>query len=320
MNPRAPGARTATEAERSSGRSRASGGKPPDPTIAPPLDTLDLRGRKLTLRRPLVMGILNLTPDSFYDGGRLPDAGAARDCALAFAEEGADLLDLGAMSTRPGSLPISPLEEINRLLPALIAVRRAVDLPLSVDTFRPEVARAAADHGADCLNDVTGLRDSDALARIAAEADLGLVVMHMRGNPATMQKDTHYADLMGELRRFLASAVERATAAGVPRSRVIVDPGIGFGKSAEGNLFILKHLGELRTLGQPVLVGASRKSFIGKVLDLEAEERLEGSLTAAAAAVLAGAHMVRVHDVLATVRAVRLAARIRDARAETNTA
>jgi dihydropteroate synthase len=277
-----------------------------------PPETLDLKGRKLALDRPLVMGVLNLTPDSFYDGGRLPTTEAAVERAITLAEEGADLLDLGAVSTRPGSLPVSAEEELARLLPSLSAVRRAVDLPLSVDTFRPEVATAAADHGADCLNDVTGLRDSDALARIAASNDLGIVVMHMRGTPATMQRDTQYPDLMDEIRGFLADAVERATAAGVPRSRVVVDPGIGFGKSAHGNLVILRRLGELVALGQPVLVGASRKSFIGKFLDLDVEERLEGSLAAAVAAVLAGAHLLRVHDVRETVRAVRLAALIRD--------
>jgi dihydropteroate synthase len=259
------------------------------------------------------MGIINLTPDSFFDGGRLPAPESARDRALALAEEGAHLLDLGAVSTRPGSTPPPPDEELRRLLPALAAVRRAVDLPLSIDTFRPEVAREAADLGADCLNDVTGLRDSMELAEIAASADLGLVLMHMRGTPETMQRDTRYGDLVGEVKAFLGGAVRRAQAAGVDRKRILIDPGLGFGKNAEGNLLLLRRLGDLSSLGQPVVVGASRKSFLAGSRGLGVEERLEGSLAAAVAAVLAGAHMLRVHDVGATLRAVELAAQIRNA-------
>lgn len=288
--------------------SRAAPGSRPGPSAK-----LDLRGRELDLGHPLVMGILNLTPDSFSDGGLLATPAAARERALALAAEGADLLDLGAMSTRPGAAPVPPDEEMRRLLPALAAVRAQVDLPLSVDTFRPEVARAAADAGADCLNDVTALRASDALARVAADNDMGLVLMHMRGTPETMQLDTRYGDLVGEVRDHLAHAVARAAAAGVARERILVDPGIGFGKSIEGNLTLLARLGELATLGQPILVGASRKSFIGKLLDVEVHDRLEGSLAAAVAAVLAGAHVIRAHDVRATVRAVRLAAAVRAA-------
>ena len=278
--------------------------------------TLDFRGRLIALDRPRVMGILNLTPDSFYDGGRYDQRDLALARAEALAEEGADLIDLGAVSTRPGTTPASEAEELSRLLPALDAVRRAVDLPLTVDTFRPAVARAAADRGADGLNDVTGLRESDALAEIAAEHALGMVLMHMRGTPATMQENTSYSDLVQEVRDFLAGATDRARAAGVAADRIAIDPGIGFGKSAQGNLVLLRRIGDFLPLGYPVLVGASRKSFIGKSLGLEGlgpEERLEGSLAAAVAAVLAGADLLRVHDVRATVRAVRLAALIRDA-------
>jgi dihydropteroate synthase len=263
------------------------------------------------------MGILNLTPDSFYDGGRWASPAAACDRAAAMIEEGADLIDIGAVSTRPGSTPPSPEEERRRLLPVLKAVRQAVKAPLSVDTWRPDVARPAADLGADCLNDVTGLRDSDELAVIAAQHGLGIVVMHMRGTPATMQRETQVDDLMGEIEAFLADSVARARRAGVDPARILVDPGIGFGKSAEGNLLILRRLGELARLGHPVVIGASRKSFIGTVLGgLDVEERLAGSLAAAAAAVLLGADVVRVHDVQATVRAVRVAAAIRTAAAE----
>ncbi len=288
--------------------SRAAPGSRPGPSLK-----LDLRGRELDLDRPLVMGILNLTPDSFSDGGLVPTPAAARERALALASEGADLLDLGAVSTRPGAAPVSADEEMHRLLPALAAVRVAVDLPLSIDTYRPEVAAAAADLGADCLNDVTALAASDGLARVAAAHGLGLVVMHMRGTPETMQADTRYEDLVGEVRAHLARAVARAAAAGVPRERILIDPGIGFGKSVEGNLVLLARLGELATLGQPILIGASRKSFIGKLLDVEVDDRLEGSLAAAVAAVLAGAHVIRAHDVRATVRAVRIAGAVRAA-------
>jgi dihydropteroate synthase len=288
--------------------SRAEPGSPPGPSTA-----LDLRGRELDLGRPLVMGILNLTPDSFSDGGLIATPAAARERALTLVAEGADLLDLGAVSTRPGAAPVAPEEELRRLLPALAAVRAAVDLPLSVDTYRPEVAAAAADAGADCLNDVTALGPSDALARVAAAHDMGLVLMHMRGTPQTMQLDTRYGNLLDEVRDHLARAVERAAAAGVDRGRILVDPGIGFGKSVEGNLLLLARLDVFRALGQPILVGASRKSFIGKVLDVEVHDRLEGSLAAAVAAVLAGAHVIRTHDVRATVRAVRFAAAVRAA-------
>jgi dihydropteroate synthase len=289
-------------------------GSSPAPGESAGARALDFRGRRIVIDRPRVMGILNLTPDSFYDGGRYNQRDAALARAEALAEEGADLLDLGAMSTRPGADPVPEAVELSRLLPALDAIRRALALPLTVDTFRPAVARAAADRGADGLNDVTGLRDSDALARIAAEAGLGLVLMHMRGTPATMQEDTHYDDLVGEVRDSLAGAAARARAAGVPADRIVLDPGIGFGKSAAGNLLLLRHIGELAGLGFPVLVGASRKSFIGKLLGLhDPEERLEGSLAAAVAGVLGGADLLRVHDVRATVRAVRLAGLIRDA-------
>ncbi len=307
MNRAAPGRAQGTSRESSRGPGAHHGGGP-TPT------SLDLRGRRLDLRRPQVMGILNLTPDSFSDGGCFSSPEAARERALAMAAEGADLIDLGAVSTRPGAIPVSIAEELERLIPALDLIRAAVDLPLSVDTFRPEVALAAARAGADCLNDVTALGESDALARIAASHEMGLVLMHMRGTPETMQLDTRYDDVIDEVSTFLAAAVNRAAATGMPRSRILIDPGIGFGKSVEGNLALLARLGELARLGQPILVGASRKSFIGKILDVEVGDRLEGSVAAAVAAVLAGAHVLRVHDVKATARAVRLAAAIRGAR------
>jgi len=223
-------------------------------------------------------------------------------------EEGADILDVGGESTRPGAEPVSEEEELRRVLPVVEHLAPRVGVPISVDTVKAAVARQAAQAGAAIVNDVGGLKLDPAMAATAAEAGCALVVMHMRGTPRTMQADTRYDDLVGEIFRCLRESVELAEAAGVPRERVLVDPGIGFGKSVAGNLVILQRLGEFRALGCPVLVGASRKTFIGRVLGLEVpKERLEGSLAAATLAVWNGAHVVRAHDVQATRRAVDLA-------------
>jgi len=228
--------------------------------------------------------------------------------------EGADLLDIGAMSSRPGSQPVSESEEMARLLPPLEAVCDAVSVPVSIDTYRPAVAGAALAAGASILNDITGLAASDALAHLAAEHGAALVLMHMRGTPDTMQQDTRYADLLAEVRDALGRAAARAVAAGLDVQRIVIDPGIGFGKSIAGNLELLARLATLVELGYPVLVGASRKSFIGHLCDVEPDDRLPGSLAAAVAAVLHGAHILRVHDVAETAQAVRLAAAIRGVR------
>lgn len=258
--------------------------------------------------RPHVMGVLNVTPDSFSDGGDHLAPEAALDRALAMVEEGADILDVGGESTRPGSEGVPAGEELRRILPVIEHLAPRVPVPLSVDTVKAEVARGAAAAGASIVNDISGLGLDPGMAAAAAETGCALVVMHMRGTPRTMQTDTRYADLVGEVFRGLREAVERAAAVGIARERVIVDPGIGFGKDAAGNLVLLRRLGEFRALGCPVLVGASRKSFIGKVLGIEApKDRLEGSLAAAVLAVSQGAHIVRVHDVAATRRAVDLA-------------
>ena len=272
---------------------------------------LSLRGHQLDLDSPRVMGVINLTPDSFYGDSRHQDPGAAREAAVTMVAAGADLLDLGAVSSRPGSESIDVEEESARLLPALAAVRDAVDVPVSVDTYRPLVAARAIDAGADLLNDITGLGESDELARLAARHGLGLVIMHMRGTPRTMQADTHYQDLVGEVRETLAHAADRARAAGLPEAQIVIDPGIGFGKSVAGNVEILRHLDVFTALGYPVLIGASRKSFIGALTGAAVDDRLPGSLAAASAAVLGGAHIIRAHDVAATVQAVKLAAHLR---------
>ncbi len=258
--------------------------------------------------RPLVMGILNVTPDSFSDGGDYFDREAALDRALQMVEEGADLLDVGGESTRPGAPPVPLEEEERRVVPVIEHLAHRVGVPMSVDTYKAAVARRAVGAGAALVNDVSGLRMDPAMAGVVADLGAGLVVMHMRGDPRTMQSDTRYSDLVGEIFRALEESVDRAVEAGVARDRVWVDPGIGFGKSAEQNLVLLRRLAEFRSLGCPVLVGASRKSFIGRTLGIEdPKDRLEGSLAAAVVAVWNGARILRVHDVRATRRAADLA-------------
>jgi len=262
---------------------------------------------------PFVMGVINVTPDSFSDGGRYADAQAAVDRALRMAEEGADLVDLGGESTRPGSAAVSAEEEIRRVVPVLERLRaRGYVLPISVDTSKVEVARAALRAGAALVNDVRGLADPR-LAEVVAEAGVPVVLMHMRGTPADMQSRAVYGDVVAEVADELRQALARAAAAGIPAERTILDPGIGFAKRPEHSLELLARLGELRALGRPLLVGPSRKSFIGHVTGASVGERLPGTLAAVAAAVLAGAEMVRVHDVAEARQAARIAAAIREA-------
>jgi dihydropteroate synthase len=260
------------------------------------------------------MGIVNVTPDSFVDGGRYLDPEAAVRRARALAAEGADLLDVGAESTRPGSPGVPADEERVRLLPVLERLLDDPPCPVSVDTSKPEVAEPALALGVHMVNDVTGLAGGPELARACAAHGAGLAVMHMQGTPRTMQADPRYDDLLREVRTGLEAAVATAEAAGVAPDSLCVDPGIGFGKTLEHNLTLLKHLDAFRSLGKPILVGPSRKSFIGALLDhLPPGERLEGTLAACVMAVMAGAHIVRVHDVAAVRRAVRVAEAIRDA-------
>jgi dihydropteroate synthase len=263
------------------------------------------------------MGVLNLTPDSFSDGGLWLEPPRAVDHALCLLEEGADLLDLGAESTRPGggvygagAASVRAEEEAARLLPVLEAVRRATNAPISVDTRKGEVARRALDAGADLINDVSALGDAgDAgLGRAVAEAGCPLVLMHSRGELGTMQRNIRFADLLGEVRGELAAAMARAAACGIDEGQLILDPGIGFGKTAEQNLTLLGRLDELAPLGRPLLVGASRKSFIGRIVEAAGrpmpgpQERLPGSLAALAWAAAQGSAIVRVHDVAETVQ------------------
>ncbi len=260
--------------------------------------------------RPLVMGILNITPDSFSDGGRFLDSDKAIEQALKLIIEGADIIDIGGESTRPGAESVSEKEELSRVIPVIESLARKTDIPISIDTSKSEVAKKALKAGAIMINDISALRLDPKIAEAAAGRDAYLTLMHMRGTPENMQENTEYGDLMGEISGFLNDAACKAADYGVSNEKIIIDPGIGFGKSVEGNFSILKNLDSLVQLGYPVMVGASRKSFIGKTLDLDTDQRLEGSLAAACYAVLNGADIVRVHDVAETKRAIAIIEKI----------
>lgn len=258
-------------------------------------------------RRALVMGIVNTTPDSFYPPSRRCGAAAA-ETALRMAEQGADLIDLGGESTRPGAAPVPAAEEIRRVVPAVEAVVAAGGPPVSIDTAKAEVAAAALDAGAALVNDVSGLRDLR-LRRLVAERGVPAVVMHMRGSPRTMQQGVHYEDTVGEVLGELKRRLNDALDAGIHHRKLIVDPGIGFGKRVGDNLRLLQGLPALRALG-PVLVGVSRKSFLGKLLGASLEDRLAATTAANTIALLRGADILRVHDVMAAAQAVRLVAEL----------
>lgn len=258
-------------------------------------------------KKPVLMGILNVTPDSFSDGGRFFDRDAAIARAEQMREEGADVIDVGGESTRPGSEPVSEEQEAGRVLPVVEALAERLDVPVSVDTTKSAVARSALDAGAEIVNDISGLRFDPGIAGVAAETGAGVVLMHMRGRPRTMQKEIRYDDLMGEIASELEQSLDRARAAGCRREQLVVDPGIGFGKTAEHNLEIIDRLDRIVALGYPVLVGPSRKSFIGKTLGLDVDQRVEASLAACVVALVRGARLFRVHDVGQTRRALDMA-------------
>jgi len=267
---------------------------------------------------PRLMGIVNITPDSFADGGRYVDPVAAIDHGLRLVDEGADLLDLGAESTRPGAAPVTAAIELERLLPVLRELRHRVTVPISVDTYKAEVARACLAEGATMVNDISGLTFDPDMAATVAEGGAAVCLMHTPAPPRTMQEHAHYGDVVREVVAALAAAVARAEAAGIARDRLLVDPGIGFGKSAAHNWEILRRLDELHCLGLPVLIGASRKSFIGLALaegtgvgaPWPVEERREGSLGVAAWCALHGIAVLRVHDVDATARVLKMIAKL----------
>jgi dihydropteroate synthase len=257
-------------------------------------------------RRTAIMGILNVTPDSFYDGGRRFEASQAIADAVAMAADGADIIDVGGESTRPGAQAVSEVEELDRVLPVIEELRRQISLPISIDTYKSAVARAALDAGADIVNDISALRFDSMMVSLVAREKVPVILMHMQGTPRTMQADPKYTDVLREVRDFLAAQLYEAMDAGVAREAIILDPGIGFGKTVEQNLQLLRGLPILAALGHPLLVGVSRKTFIGKILNLGPDDRLEGSLAAVVAAVLGGANIVRVHDVAATYKACRV--------------
>ena len=267
--------------------------------------TLDAR------RRTLLMGIINVTPDSFYDGGKRLDPERAVADGIDLVGAGADMIDIGGESTRPGAGPVSVEEELQRVLPVIRGLRRSVQMPISIDTYKARVAQAALNEGSDIVNDISGLRFDSRMAILLAAEKVPVVLMHMQGTPQTMQTETCYNNVLQEVQDFLTTQVRFAVEAGIERENIIIDPGIGFGKTLDHNLTLLRRLPALASLGQPLLVGASRKTFIGRILGVEPDERLEGSLAAAIAAVFGGAHILRVHDVKETRKAIRVADAIR---------
>ncbi|OGP79170.1 MAG: dihydropteroate synthase [Deltaproteobacteria bacterium RBG_16_49_23] len=273
-----------------------------------------LRCRRRTFRlgeRTFLMGVLNITPDSFSDGGLFFDKEKAIAHGLKMAEEGADIIDIGGESTRPGSKPLGLEEELRRVLPVIETLSRETEVPISIDTYKSEVARRAIDAGAEIINDISGLHLDPELARVAAKEQTPIVLMHIRGTPETMQKDIRYDSLFSEIIEYLKEGIRRAESAGVDSAQIVIDPGIGFGKTLGDNLLIIKRLSEFRILGKPILLGTSRKSFIGKILDTNADQRLEGTLSSIAIGVLNGAHIIRSHDVLQAKRAIAVADAIR---------
>ncbi len=263
------------------------------------------------------MGVLNVTPDSFSDGGRFSDPAAARDRARALIEAGADLVDLGGESTRPGAAPVSVEEELRRVLPVLEQgpmFGGSDSVTISIDTSRATVAEAALAAGARVVNDITALRGDERMVEVVRAAGAGLVLMHMQGAPRTMQQNPVYRDVVAEVHAFLAERIDHAITHGIPRERIAVDPGIGFGKTVTHNLALLAGLETFQDLGCPVLVGTSRKSFIGKVLDREVDQRVWGTAATVAWAVMHGARIVRVHDVREMSDVVRMTERIASGR------
>ncbi|RRQ20725.1 dihydropteroate synthase [Thiohalobacter thiocyanaticus] len=273
---------------------------------------LECGNRRLDLSRPRVMGVLNVTPDSFSDGGAFLGAEQAVARASEMAAEGADIIDIGGESTRPGAAPVSVEAELARVIPVIEALHGQVDALLSVDTSKPEVMRAAVAAGADIINDVCALQAPGAL-EAAAQGRAAVCLMHMQGEPRTMQADPSYENVITDVTGFLRQRVAAAEVAGIARTRLLVDPGFGFGKTLAHNLSLLKHLRELADSGVPVLVGLSRKSMIGKLLDLPVEQRLHPSVALAVIAVMRGASIVRVHDVAATAQALAMCAAVEQA-------
>jgi dihydropteroate synthase len=276
-----------------------------------------LRARQFEYRFPrpaLIMGVVNVTPDSFSDGGRFFESQAAIDHALQLTQDGADIIDIGGESTRPGAEPVPEAEELRRVLPVIEALAPRIQKPISIDTTKPAVARAALAAGASLVNDVAANRQDEAMWRTVAEAGAGYVAMHMQGAPQTMQLNPHYEDVVTEVRAFFVDRLARLKAVGVAPEQVMLDVGIGFGKTLDHNLQLLGALGSFTSLGRPLMLGVSRKSFVSKLLGTPPGERLFATLAGTALAVESGVQMIRTHDVAATVQAVRMTEAILAAR------
>lgn len=255
----------------------------------------------------LVMGILNVTPDSFFDGGKYNRTGEAAKRIREMITDGADIIDIGGMSSRPGSKPVSQEEELERIIPVVEYISKNFDTLISIDTYRSGTAREAISAGVHMVNDISAFTMDKDMAGVVADKGVSVVLMHMQGTPENMQENPQYGNVVDEIYQYLDGKAKAAIEAGISPDKIIIDPGIGFGKTLEHNLSILNKISEFRVMGYPVMVGASRKSFIGAILDLPVEERLEGSLSAATWSVINGANILRVHDVAETIRAVRLA-------------
>lgn len=261
--------------------------------------------------RVLVMGALNVTPDSFYDGGRYTHADAAVARGLQMVEEGADIIDIGGESSRPGATSVPLDEELERVIPVIIGIRQESDVLLSIDTTKTAVAEEALTVGASIINDISALRFDEGMAELSAKRSAFLILMHMLGTPETMQRAPHYTDVIEEITTFLSERINVAVRGGVPHQRILIDPGIGFGKRIVDNLDILRNLYRFKDLGSPIVVGLSRKSFLGHILDAPVEERLTGTIAANAVAILHGADVIRVHDVKQGRQTADLASRLR---------
>ncbi|MEK7702397.1 MAG: dihydropteroate synthase [Nitrospirota bacterium] len=282
---------------------------------------------RLSLKHPIIMGILNVTPDSFSDGGLFMSTTQAVKRAVQMEQEGADIIDIGGESTRPAAEPVSVKEELKRVLPVIKAVRLKVKIPLSIDTTKSEVAKAALDQGVSIINDVSGFTRDSKMFSIAKKSKAGIIIMHTKGRPQTMQKNPQYKNVTKEVYLFLERQIKQAIEMGIPKNKIVIDPGIGFGKTVNHNLTLMNHLSDFLTLGVPILVGPSRKSFIGKVLSPLSEGaisspfyRWEGTAAVVAISILRGASIIRVHDVASMMRVARVARAVATATPRTTTA
>lgn len=258
-----------------------------------------------------VMGVLNVTPDSFSDGNQFMDPEFAKAHALEMSGAGADIIDIGGESTRPGSNPVSAEVELERVIPVIVSIRKVSDIPISIDTTKSIVAEKALGAGADWINDISGLTFDKKMAKTAVKFSAPVVIMHMQGKPVDMQKKVEYSDLIGEIKTFFKTRIAYAVENGIREDRIILDPGIGFGKTVDDNFTIIRNLGEIKMLGYPVLIGVSRKSFIGKILDKDVRQRLMGTAAAVAGSIIFGADIIRVHDVEEMKQVAMVAERIR---------